>query len=142
MKSSSDIACEANRLVAQTRTDWIERVAFSAALLCLVHCLALPIAIAALPALSRVLALPENIHAWLLLLAVPASSLALFGGGFGRERRSLLVLGATGIALLASGALVFGASAAETPVTVAGSLMLAFAHLSNWRLRHARHRHG
>ncbi len=142
MKNPPDVACEPNRLAAQVRTDWIERVAFSAALLCLVHCLALPIAIAALPALSRVLALPENVHVWLLVLAVPASTLALLGGGFGRERRGLLVLGAAGIAMLASGALVFGASFAETPVTVAGSLTLAFAHLTNWRLRHARHRHG
>jgi hypothetical protein len=142
MKNAPDVACETSRLAAQVRTDWIERVAFSAALLCLIHCLALPVAIAALPALSRVLALPENAHAWLLLLAVPASTLALIGGGFARERRGLLILGSAGIVMLASGALIFGASPAETPVTVAGSLMLAFAHLSNWRRRHARHRHG
>lgn len=136
------MACEANRLAAQARTDWIERVAFGAALLCLVHCLALPIAIAALPALSRILALPENLHAWLLVLAVPASTLALLGGGFKRERRAVLLFGFAGIVMLAAGALIFGATAAETPVTVAGSLVLASAHLSNWRLRHARHRHG
>lgn len=138
MKDFPDVPCEASRLGTQSRTDWIERVAVSAAFLCLIHCLALPIAIAALPALSRVLSLPENIHAWLLMLAVPASTAALLSGGFARAKRVPMAVGAAGIALLAAGALVYGGTSAETPVTVAGSLTLAFAHLSNWRLRHAR----
>ncbi|MET0310055.1 MAG: MerC domain-containing protein [Sphingomonas sp.] len=142
MKNLPDIACEADRLVAQARADWIERVAFSAAMLCLVHCLALPIALAALPALSKALSLPENIHLWLLALAVPASTWALVSGGMGRATRAPLLLGAFGLMLLALGAIVFAQSAAETPVTVAGSLLLALAHVMNWRLRHARHRHG
>lgn len=137
MKSSSDIAYKADGLVARSRTDWIERVAVSAALLCLVHCLALPIAIAALPALSRILSLPENIHAWLLMLAVPASLAALLGGGLRRAKRIPVAFGVGGIAMLALGALVYGGSPAETPITVLGSLTLAFAHLMNWRLRHA-----
>lgn len=138
MKDFPDVPCEADRLGTQSRTDWIERVAISAAFVCLIHCLALPIAIAALPALSRVLSLPENIHAWLLMLAVPASLGALLSGGFARTKRVPLVLGVAGIALLAAGALVCGGTSAETPVTVAGSLTLALAHLANWRLRHAR----
>ena len=140
MKSSPDVAYEADGLVARSRTDWIERVAVSAALLCLVHCLVLPIAIAALPALSRMLSLPESIHVWLLMLAVPASLGALLGGGLRQAKRVPLAFGAGGIAMLALGALVYGGSPAETPVTVAGSLTLALAHLLNWRLRHARRR--
>jgi hypothetical protein len=142
MENSPDIACKANRLSAQVRADWLERLAFSAALLCLIHCLALPVALAVLPMLSKILALPETLHLWLLCLAVPASTLALVSGGVGRKKRVPLLLGGAGLALLAAGAILFGATAAETPATVAGSLALAAAHGLNWRLRHARHQHG
>ncbi len=127
---------------ATLRTDWIERAAVGASLLCLVHCLALPLLIAALPALSNILAMPESIHLWILAFAVPTSLLALLTG---RARHGAIwpvVIGIAGLALLALGTLVWGKTAAETPITVAGSLSLALAHILNWRLRHARHSHG
>ena len=54
----------------------------------------------------------------------------------------MLALGGAGLSLMAAAALVFAESAAEAPVTVAGSLCLAAAHIGNWRLRHRGHRHG
>ncbi|MDB5705681.1 MAG: MerC mercury resistance protein [Sphingomonas bacterium] len=127
---------------ARARADWIERAALGASLLCLVHCLALPLLIAALPMLSRLLSLPESVHVWLLAFAVPASGLALVSGRMRHGAVYPLVVGATGLALLAVGALVVATTPAETWVTVAGSLSLAFAHGANWRLRHALHAHG
>jgi hypothetical protein len=116
--------------------DWVERSAVGASLACLLHCLALPLVLAALPILSGVLAIPETFHSWVLAFAVPASGLAL---AMGRVRHGTvypLVLGAVGLLLLAVGALMFGGTALETPVTVVGSLALAGAHVANWRLRH------
>src|SRR3546814_3715637 len=46
-------------------------------LTCLIHCLALPLAILLAPALSRWIALPEGVHAAILLLALPAAAVAM-----------------------------------------------------------------
>lgn len=123
-------------------TDWFERAAVGASFLCLVHCAGLPLLLAALPALSSLIALPEDFHVWVLALAVPASGTALFLG-IRRHRAWLpLAAGSIGLALLAAGALLLSASPLDTPVTLAGSISLILAHVANWRLRHRRHRHG
>ena len=119
--------------------NWLEGAAVSASLLCLAHCLALPLLIAALPALSTVLAVPESFHLWVLAFAVPASGAALVSGRVHHGMDWPLATGAIGLAALAIGAILLGTSPAETPVTVAGSLLLAAAHVGNWRLRRSRH---
>ena len=122
--------------------DWVERAALSASALCLVHCLALPFAIAALPVLASALALPVDLHVAILVFAVPSSLTALVIGRRSSGAAAPLATGVVGLAALAAGALIFGSTALETPLTVAGSLVLAAAHVANWRLRHARHDHG
>ena len=117
--------------------DWVERAAFGASFLCLVHCLALPLALAALPALASVFPLPETFHVWMIAFAVPTSMIALLSGRAHHHAAAPLRTGSAGLILIAAGALVFGESVWETPFTVAGSLMLAGAHLGNWCLRHA-----
>lgn len=116
--------------------DWFERVAASASILCLIHCAGLPLLLAVLPALSRVLALPESLHLWLLGFAVPASGSALFFGFRGHRAWWPVAMGAGGLALLAVGALLFEGNRFETLATVAGSLCLVSAHVGNWRRRH------
>ena len=121
--------------------DWLERFGLGASLLCLVHCLALPFLFAALPALSSVMPIPEAFHIWVLAFAVPTSGLALITG---RARHGVihpLAIGIVGLGLLAVGALAFGETIWETPITVVGGLSLAAAHVINWRLRHAAHVH-
>lgn len=117
------------------REDWLETIALSASMLCLIHCLALPLVIAALPVLSSALAIPESFHLWVLAFALPASGTALIAGRAKHGAIRPLVAGAAGLALLALGALAFGETRAETPLTVLGSLTLAAAHYANWRLR-------
>lgn len=117
------------------REDWLESAGACASMLCLVHCLAMPLLIAALPALGQVLPVSERFHLWVLAFAIPASGAALL---VGRNRHGVqwpLALGAGGLLLLAIGALVLGEGAGETSATVAGSLLLAMAHIANWRLR-------
>lgn len=116
--------------------DWFERVAASASILCLIHCAGLPLLLAVLPALSRVLALPESLHLWLLAFAVPASGSALYFG-FRRHRSwRPVVAGVLGLVLLAIGALLFEGERVEVLATIAGSLCLVTAHVANWRRRH------
>lgn len=127
-----------DRLATQPwREDWLERAAVSASFLCLLHCLALPLVLAALPALSSVLAIPESFHIWVLAFAVPASGAALWSGRARHGASWPLPLGMAGLAMLAIGAFAFGETRWETPVTTLGSLTLAAAHVVNWRLRHS-----
>lgn len=122
--------------------DWVERMAVGASVLCLIHCAGLPLLLAALPALSRLVALPEALHLWILVLAVPSSGLALLVGTWRHRLWQPLLAGGIGLALLAAGALVFAETSQEVPLTIAGSLFLVFGHVRNWRLRHRHHRHG
>lgn len=117
--------------------DWVERAAVGASFVCLVHCLALPLLLAALPVLAAAIPLPETFHLWVIAFAVPTSAIALITGRARHGSIHPVVIGGIGLFLLAVGALVVGETPWETPVTVAGSLTLAAAHLWNWRLRHA-----
>jgi hypothetical protein len=122
--------------------DWFDRAAVGASVLCLVHCAGLPLLLAALPSLSRLIAVPESFHLWLLGFAVPTSAVALLVGRRRHGAHYPLAVGTIGLALLFVGGLILLRGSYETPVTMAGSLCLAFAHLANWRLRHSLHRHG
>lgn len=121
--------------------DWLERAAVGASALCLIHCIGLPLLLATLPALSSFISIPESFHVWILAFAVPSSALALFTGRHHHRRAYPLIIGAIGLILLATGALVLLGGRWETPATIIGSLCLASAHVANWRLRHSSHRH-
>lgn len=110
-------------------------VAIGISTLCLVHCLGVPILIAVIPALSSALALPESLQVIAFLFAVPASAFALLIGY--RHHGALLPasFGVLGLLVLGAGALGGQPNLVETGLTVSGSLMLAAAHVHNWRLR-------
>ena len=114
--------------------DWMERTALFGSFACMVHCLALPLLAAALPALSSVLAVSEAFHLWMLALAIPTAAIALVNGRARHRVIRPLRLGSAGLVLLALGGLAFE-GLAETIATVAGSVALARAHIANWRLR-------
>lgn len=117
--------------------DWLERVGLAGSIACMVHCLALPLLIAALPALASALAIPESFHIWVLVVAVPPAVVALVQGWRRHGIMLVLIVGAAGVGLLAAGAVPLGETWAEIPATVTGSLLLVSAHIANWRLRHA-----
>ena len=102
---------------------------------CLVHCLLLPLLVAAAPSLSRLVRVPEEFHVLAFALAVPASAFAL-SGGYRRHGVILPVFVASaGLLLIGIGALGGLQVALETGVSVVGSVLLAIGHLVNWRLR-------
>ncbi len=105
---------------------------------CVVHCLATTVALALLSTAGGLLGSPL-IHEAGLVMALALGVFA-FGRGAVRHRRPLpIVLGATGLALMAS-ALVVAHGAhhlAETALTVAGVAVLALGHALN-RHSHAR----
>lgn len=130
-----------------SRPTWRARLAdlmgIGLSLTCLVHCLALPLLILLAPALSRWIALPEGVHAAILLLAVPAALVAMHDGWKRHRRIGPGLAAAMGVGLLAAGLaahegwiVVADPAAADRLLTSLGALGLAGAHLANWRLRH------
>lgn len=119
---------------------WLDWLAIGASGLCLVHCLALPLLIAALPAFGGVAG--GGLTHWVLLgVAVPVSVWAL-GRERGADGFAALTVGGTGLALMAVGVARFEGAPAERWLTVAGVVLVAVAHSLRWRSRHRRHRHG
>lgn len=96
--------------------------------LCMVHCLALPLAAAALP-IAGVWAQTEWVHWAFALAATPIALWTLSRQG----SRLPLMLGLAGLALLYAGAAEFPTHDAETLVTVFGGVTLALAHMLNFK---------
>jgi len=113
-----------------------DRLALLASGACVLHCLALPLLFVALPTLSSAFNLSETFHLWMVGLAVPTSVFALLAGARGHNCARPLLIGAVGLALLVTGAMIVGDTPYEMPVTVAGALILGTAHIFNWCRRH------
>lgn len=120
-------------------TRWLDRGAVGLSMLCLVHCLAFPVVVMALPAMGEILPRQWWVHPVIFALAVPMATIALVRGWSDHRDRRPVLLGGIGLALLGFGLLAAEASAAEVLLTVAGGLIVAAAHLLNWRL--GRHGH-
>lgn len=119
----------------------LDHVAVGLSALCLVHCLAFPVLIVLIPALAGVLPQQWWIHPLILALALPLASVALYRGW--RRSRDVrpVALGLVGIGFLVAGVVAAEGSGAETVLTVTGGLVLAAAHLLNWRIGQDGHVH-
>lgn len=100
--------------------------------LCLAHCLALPLVASLLP-VAGAWAEAEWVHWLFVLLAAPVSLWTFLHP----KRRTwlLIALAGAGLALLVAGAAGFPSHELETRLSVAGGLVLAGAHILNWRRR-------
>jgi len=98
--------------------------------LCLAHCLALPVAAAALPALGA-LASAEWVHILFLLFALPLSVIALWRKPDSRRDIVIMLLAVIGLALLAAGAFPAHWPELDEQLTILGSISLVTAHVWN-----------
>jgi hypothetical protein len=121
-------------------TDWLDGTAVGLSGLCLLHCLALPFVVGALPMLMPFA--EGHLHTQMLYVAIPLSGIAI-GSGYARHRNPRVVFAAlAGLALLVAGATVAHGNLgilADRLFTVSGSVVLAAAHLWNGLLSR-RHR--
>ncbi|MGH8221943.1 MAG: MerC domain-containing protein [Woeseiaceae bacterium] len=119
----------------------LDRTAVALSGLCLLHCLALPFLVGALPFVSIAGFGDGHFHLQMLLIVIPVSVIA-FALGFRRHARvGIPAWGALGLALLIVGATYAHdrlGSVADGLLTVSGALVLAVAHFRN--SRQARHR--
>jgi hypothetical protein len=115
--------------------EWrLDGLAISASMLCLIHCLVLPVAIAFLPALVAWADGGELFHIIMLAIAVPLSGGTLIAGWRRHGAVAPVAIGAVGLALLMAG-LGYEGRALGTGLTVAGGLFLALAHVRNVQAR-------
>ena len=112
----------------------LDRFAIGLSSLCLVHCLATPLMLLLLPAVSLGFALPDSFHIWMLLTAIPVSILALRSGHRHHRQKLPAIAAITGLSLLGYGAIFMATAKLELLVTVAGARCLAGAHYWNARL--------
>ncbi|MBJ7439165.1 MAG: MerC domain-containing protein [Sphingopyxis sp.] len=125
------------------RPRFADLLGITLSLTCLVHCLALPLLILLAPALGTWIAMPEWVHAAILMLALPAATLAMKDGWRRHGRALPALLAATGVGFLAVGVAAHEGwmaladpETADRLLTSTGAVALVTAHLINWRWRH------
>jgi len=130
---------------SRMRPQRLDALGLAISIVCVVHCLALPLAALLLPALALRLdhGTDHQLHWLLLALAAPVSSLALWRGARRHHSWTWFKLGAGGLVLMLLGVLhAFGARS-EVAVTMAGVSLLALAHVRNivllWHTHAATH---
>ena len=116
---------------------WGDMAAIGLSIACLAHCLALPLAAAFLPMLGLATE-AVWVHWAFVAVAAPLSIWTLGWPPRGALRPLPLSLAALGLTALVLGAAEWPSHAMETPITVAGALLLSAAHGIN--LRRRRHR--
>ena len=100
-------------------------------LICLLHCLLLPVIGAALP-LAGTLAEMEWIHKALVLTALPITALAIKRHHQSKVPFSFAIPAIIGLALLLTSGFVEEVHDFETPITAAGAILLGGAHIWRW----------
>ncbi|MBB3981685.1 hypothetical protein GGR44_001332 [Sphingobium fontiphilum] len=123
------------RLLKNRLDDGLDGLAVCASFACMVHCLLLPVLLGLLPALTARIDPGPHFHAIVLALAAPTSAFALLSGWRRHGRPVPLAAGVLGLSCMAAGLALGEEGLAETAATLAGGLMLAAAHLGNWRYR-------
>ena len=106
----------------------IDLYAIALSLLCLLHCLALPLLGAVLP-LAGMLSENELVHRGLVLASAPATLRVAWLIKGTRGAASFRLVAVCGQALLFLGAFASSLEQIEEPLTVAGALLVSWAHL-------------
>lgn len=115
-----------------TRLSRLDRWGIIISSACLVHCLALPLVLALLPAFASSLPPDSWVHPVLIGMALPVTGAALWRGYRLHRRAGPALTGVTGLALIAAALLARGGPA-EPALTVMGGLIVSAAHIFNWR---------
>ncbi|HEY8520765.1 MAG TPA: MerC domain-containing protein [Gammaproteobacteria bacterium] len=123
---------------------YFDRIAIALSAICIVHCLAVPLAVAVLPVAALAVGGDAHFHQLMLWLVVP-TSVAGFALGYRVHRRVGVVAVAAAAVLALAAAATWGHAswgfAAEAAVSVAASLALAGAHWVNFREVRRLHHH-
>jgi len=108
----------------------IDRVGIVVSLVCVLHCILLPVSLTVLPMLA-IFAEDERIHKALVILAAFPAYFAFFGLSRKQVPMVLKGLAVLGVLVLIMGAFVEALHDAEMALTLLGAISLASAHLWN-----------
>ncbi|MBL6689275.1 MAG: MerC domain-containing protein [Pseudomonadales bacterium] len=114
----------------------LDRTAIGLSAICVIHCLALPIALALLPSLALVPVADESFHVFLVWLVLPTSVIALALGCKRHQRWHVVLWGVAGLTTLIFTAALdhdFLGESLEKWATVAGATLVAMGHILNYR---------
>lgn len=114
-----------------------DKTAISLSLLCAVHCLAMPLLVLSIPSLTSLGLDDEAFHLWMLVAVIPISTLALFMGCKKHRRKSVVLIGGPGLAVLCAAAFLghdLLGEFMEKALTVLGATLIALGHVWNYRL--------
>jgi hypothetical protein len=110
----------------------MDKAAIGLSFACVVHCLLTPIAIVMLPALGSTFLKEEMFHYGILFLVLPTSLFALGLGCRKHKRLEILLIGLLFLVLILGEEAI--GETGEKITTVAGTAIVGFAHLRNFRL--------
>lgn len=121
----------------KTLTQTLDKSAITLSTLCIVHCLALPVLMVLLPSLAVLPLQQEVFHIAMVVCVMPTSIYALTMGCKKHKSTSTVYIGALGLCALIA-AVILGESnlseIGEKLLTTAGALIIAFAHVRNYKL--------
>lgn len=122
-------------LIEFRRHSRADLIGISLSVICMLHCLMLPVLLLMGLLGSQFNVESEWTHIIMLVFVVPISGIAFIGGWMRHKRVNVVALGTAGIALLAFAALYAHdalGQTADAALTTTGGLLLAIAH---WRNR-------
>lgn len=136
------VSCHDQHPMSASR--YLDRIAITLSTICIVHCLAMPVLVAALPVLAVAFGTDGHFHALMLWLVVPTSALG-FGLGYKVHGNAAIVAAGTAAVVVLAIVALWGHDhwnrTVEIGVNVIASLLLASAHWRNFREVRRRHRH-
>lgn len=125
-----------------------DKLAVAISSLCVLHCIATPLLLIAVPSLASVSMLSdETFHRVLLFFVIPVGALALTIGYSHHKQIKVLATGIVGLILLSTPILIEAigldhevlGETGEVYVTVLASFIIVTAHLINFNLRKHHH---
>ncbi|MGA9657879.1 MAG: MerC domain-containing protein [Asticcacaulis sp.] len=124
--------------MVRIKKKWLDVASIVLSAICVVHCIALPFLVVALPFLTPFTG--SWVHAALVMMAAPMSFWAISASGAWR-RGFVSVPICIGLSLLALAAFVPALADIEVAMSVAGALFIAFAHGYNYLYHRKAHVH-
>ena len=142
---------------------WLDSLAISMSIICAVHCLLTPLLVILFPILTTTFWVDQDFHLWMLFFVLPTTTLAVFLGCRRHKDKFVMGLSSIGLACLFAVSLYesffllqHGSEClhctqgdysrhftAKTYFNIFGGVLLASAHVRNYRLcRRSRCTHG
>jgi len=120
-----------------TKNIYYDKFAIGLSLLCTLHCLALPLLILLLPAVSAVFLTDEGFHFYMVMMVLPISCFSLWVGFKQHQEGKILLQGVTGLIILSITVLLGHEQLGEITeklLTLLGSSFICYSHYLNYKV--------